>query len=270
MTESISITSLETQQGPIEIEYQYVGDLDPSRPLVVFLHEGLGSRAMWKDFPHACCDAIGVSGLVYSRPGYGKSTPRDSAEKWPVDFMHRQAFDVLPKLLKRLEISAEQRPLFLLGHSDGGSIALLYASQPHTQIKGVIALAPHLFVEDVSIDSIRQARETYLSTDLKSKLARYHDDPDSAFWGWNDIWLSDAFRRWNIEAEVSNVTVPILAIQGENDEYGSLEQIRRIKAHCPQTRLLALPDCGHSPHRDQPDALLQNCRDFVQGLIGSA
>ena len=158
----------------------------------------------------------------------------------------------------------------LFRSSDGGSIALLYASQPHTQIKGVIALAPHLFVEDVSIDSIRQARETYLSTDLKSKLARYHDDPDSAFWGWNDIWLSDAFRRWNIEAEVSNVTVPILAIQGENDEYGSLEQIRRIKAHCPQTRLLALPDCGHSPHRDQPDALLQNCRDFVQGLIGSA
>ena len=237
----------------VQIEHRWIARECHGRPLIVFLHEGLGSVSMWRDFPDALCEAIGARGLVYSRPGYGRSTPREPGEHWGVDFMHRQAHEVLPALLHALHIT--EKP-WLLGHSDGGSIALLHAARFADRMAGLVVLAPHLFVEEFGLASIRRAREVYLSTDLKQKLARHHADPDSAFWGWNDIWLDPAFKAWNIETELAPITCPILAIQGEDDEYGTLAQIERIAHALAQTRLLVLPRCGHSPHRDQPEAVI--------------
>jgi pimeloyl-ACP methyl ester carboxylesterase len=233
-------------------------------PLVVFLHEGLGSVAMWRDFPQRLCEAARVRGLVYSRPGYGRSTPRSAQERWGLDFMHRQAHEVLPALLDALAIDRRECPPWLLGHSDGASIALLHAAQWPDAVSGVIAMAPHVFVEDVSISSIQQARHNYLHTDLKQRLARYHDDADSAFWGWNDIWLHPPFARWNIEDEIASITGPLLAVQGLDDEYGTLEQIHAIRRRVPHAELLELADCGHSPHRDQPAAVIDAVTRFVR------
>lgn len=237
----------------LRIEHEWVGTADPAAPVLVFLHEGLGSVAMWRDFPARLCAAAGVRGLVYSRPGYGRSTPRAPGERWHPDFMHRQAREVLPALLQHLGV---QRP-WLFGHSDGGSIALLYAAAFPRALQGAIVLAPHILVEELSVASIAKAREAYLATDLKQRLARYHDDPDSAFWGWNDIWLAPGFRDWSIEEELGAIACPLLAIQGLDDEYGTLEQIRGIARRVPHARLLELPDCGHSPHKDQPEAVIE-------------
>ena len=237
----------------VQIEHRWIARQRHDRPLIVFLHEGLGSVSMWRDFPDALCEAIGARGLVYSRPGYGRSTPRERGERWGVDFMHRQAHEVLPALLHALHIT--EKP-WLLGHSDGGSIALLHAARFPDRVAGLVVLAPHLFVEEFGLASIRRAREAYLSTDLKQKLARHHADPESAFWGWNDIWLDPAFKAWNIEPELGAIACPILAIQGEDDEYGTLAQIEHIAHRLAQTRLLVLPRCGHSPHRDQPEAVI--------------
>ncbi|MGB1008899.1 MAG: alpha/beta fold hydrolase, partial [Thiolinea sp.] len=262
-------------------------------------HEGLGSLSMWKDFPQQLCASGGFHGLIYSRPGYGQSTPRADDEHWQPDFMHRQAYEVLPALLAVLKVDTQQHAVWLFGHSDGGSIALLAANQncqnkekkPSTLTNqsgehpsfgqtfrisngaqegqgglftGIIALAPHIMVEDLSIQNIRQARKVYLETNLKQKLARYHTDPDSAFWGWNNAWLSKEFRSWSIEEEISSISCPVLAVQGLNDEYGTLEQIRGIKRRVPQTELLELKHCGHSPHRDQPERLIETVVEFIQ------
>ena len=235
----------------VRIEYAWVGD-DDAVPVVVFLHEGLGSLAMWKDYPQALCRAAGARGLVFSREGYGRSTPRRNGERWPVSFMHRQAHDVLPALLAHLGVVA---PPWLFGHSDGGSIALLFAAAHPARVAGVVAVAPHVFVEDVAVRSIDATRTTYLATDLRARLARYHDDPDSAFWGWNDIWLDPAFRAWNIESALPRIACPLLVVQGEDDEYGTMAQVDRIARAVPQARVVKLPACGHSPHRDQPEAL---------------
>jgi len=245
----------------VRIEHQWIAPERVSAPLVVFLHEGLGSLAMWRDFPQRLCDAAQVRGLVYSRPGYGRSTPRDAEEAWGIDFMHRQAHEVLPALLTVLRI--EDKP-WLFGHSDGGSIALLYASAFSDRLAGAIVLAPHILVEDLSVNSIAKARAAYLETDLRARLAKYHDDPDSAFWGWNDIWLHPPFRDWSIEREIESISCPLLAVQGVDDEYGTLEQIRGIARRLPKTRLLELANCGHSPHRDQPDRVIEAAGGFIQ------
>ena len=263
MSEAVAFVSLELGDATFEIEYQWLGDGDSS-PLVVFLHEGLGSLAMWKGFPAQLCDQGGFRGLVYSRPGYGRSTPRSAGERWWNDFMHRQAHDLLPRLLRALGIDPAVEPPWLLGHSDGGSIALLYAARYPLQVGGVIALSPHIMVEDISIESIEQARAVYQQTDLRQRLGRYHQDPDSAFWGWNDIWLDPAFRNWSITAEIGAIECPLLAIQGIDDEYGSLAQIRGIAERVPQTELLELADCGHSPHRDQAETLLRHTIEFIR------
>ncbi|MBL8344390.1 MAG: alpha/beta hydrolase [Rubrivivax sp.] len=243
-------------------------------PLIVFLHEGLGSVAMWRDFPERLCRAVGAQGLVYSRPGYGRSTPREAGEHWAPDFMHRQALEVLPALLEAVRREGRWRagqPLWLFGHSDGGSIALLHAAHAHAQSQplalatpaGIILLAPHILVEDLSIASIEKAREAYRASDLRARLARYHDAPDSAFWGWNDAWLSPAFRSWSIEAELASIRCPVLAMQGLDDEYGTLEQIRGIARRVRDTRLLEIPQCGHSPHRDQPGVVIDAVAAFM-------
>jgi len=245
------------RQRPLQLEVERVGDPGSRGPVVVFLHEGLGSVAMWKDFPAAFCAANGLAGMVFSRYGYGRSTPKPPHERWAPDFMHEQAEAVLPRLLARLGID---RP-WLFGHSDGGSIALLHAAR--FPAAGVVAVAPHLFVEDVSIASIEKAREAYESGDLRRGLAKYHDDPDSAFRGWNDAWLSPEFRTWNIAAEVATIDCPVLAVQGVDDEYGTLEQVRSLVRRVPAATLLELADCGHSPHRDQPERLIREAGAFI-------
>lgn len=255
---------LVVQGRQLRIEHQWLGSERTDRPLVVFLHEGLGSLAMWKGFPRQLVDALGWRGLVYSRPGYGRSTPRAPGEGWAPDFMHRQAQQVLPALLAALGIDG---PLFLFGHSDGASIALLHAAAFPDRVAGAVVLAPHILVEDLSVASIEQAREAYAHTDLRARLARYHDDPDSAFRGWNDIWLHPDFRGWNIEAELEAIRCPLLAIQGIDDEYGTLAQVHGIAARVPGTTLLALPSCGHSPHRDQPERVIEAARAFAHGLV---
>ena len=252
----IAFVDILWRERPVRIEHTRIAPQRNDQPLMVFLHEGLGSLAMWKDFPQRLCDALGCRGLVYSRPGYGRSTPRPADETWGLDFMHRQAHEVLPALLQALDIDSARTPLWLFGHSDGGSIALLYAARFPQQLAGAIVLAPHILVEDVSVTSITQARQAYLETDLRTRLARYHDDPDSAFWGWNRIWLHPPFKHWSIEDEIAAITCPLLAIQGLDDEYGTLEQIRGIARRVPQTRLLELGHCQHSPHKDQPDTVI--------------
>ncbi|MEN9844717.1 MAG: alpha/beta hydrolase [Pseudomonadota bacterium] len=244
---------------PVSIEYQWVGaaaDAGQDAPVWVFLHEGLGSVAMWRDFPSRLCAALGVRGLVYSRPGYGASTPRAWDEVWGPDFMHQQALEVLPALLTSLGVDVQAHPPYLFGHSDGGSIALIHAAHRPEAVSGIVVLAPHIMVEDVSIRSIAAAKQAYLTTDLKHKLARYHHDPDSAFWGWNGVWLSPAFRSWQLNHEIHHLRCPVLAIQGLDDEYGTLAQIRDIAQAAPQTQLLELPQCGHSPHKDQAEAVM--------------
>ncbi len=247
----------------IEIEIAWVGLTDPAAEVMVFLHEGLGSVALWKDFPDRLCRQLGLRGLVYSRPGYGASTPRGVDEHWGVNFMHQQATEVLPALLAQLQIP---RP-WLFGHSDGGSIALLYAAHYAEQVRGVIVVAPHIMVEAISITSITAAREAYLDQSqpqsLRERLAAYHQDVDSAFFGWNDIWLSPAFRSWCIEDELAQITCPLLAIQGAEDEYGSMQQVLGIRDRLPATEVLTIANCGHSPHRQQTDLLMKAVEAFV-------
>lgn len=235
-------------------------DTAAEQPVMVFLHEGLGSVSLWKDFPDQLCARIGMRGLVYSRPGYGKSTPRSADEYWAADFMHRQAYEVLPTLLAHLNL---KNP-WLFGHSDGASIALLYAAQFPATLRGAIVVAPHLFVEDMSIQSIKLAREAYLQRGLRERLARHHDEVDSAFFGWNDVWLSEAFKTWNIEAAIPGIRCPLLVLQGEQDEYGSLQQVIRIRELLPSAEVITLANCGHSPHRDQVIPLMAAVEGFIQ------
>ena len=264
MRRVVEFADIEWQNRPFRLEYQWIDATNPEAPLIVFLHEGLGSLSMWRDFPVQLCAAVGWRGLVYSRPGYGASTSRKADEHWGPDFMHRQACEVLPALLNALKINATQDKPWLFGHSDGGSIALLYAASFPDQSAGAIVLAPHIFVEDISVNSIAAVRQTYLETDLRHKLARYHDDPDSAFWGWNDVWLSAPFRSWNIVSELQRIQCPVLAIQGLQDEYGTLDQVRRIERHTSRTSVLELAHCGHSPHKDQPEAVISAVHDFLR------
>lgn len=255
--------SLSWQDRDIKLEYQWL-NADADGPLLIFLHEGLGSISMWRDWPAQLCQTTQSRGLVFSRYAYGRSTPRPPAEQWLPDFMHQQAWEVLPKLLEALELKNE-KPV-LIGHSDGASIALLYASRYSHCLRGLVAIAPHLFVEEVSLSSIALARENYVNTSLRERLARHHLDVDSAFWGWNDIWLHPEFKSWNIEAEVAQISCPILAVQGADDEYGTLEQIRTIQHLVPNTKLAILADCGHSPHRDQRAALTTHIQQFLSAL----
>lgn len=249
------------------LEYLWISHERAGAPLLVFLHEGLGSLALWRDWPQQVCDAGSYRGLVYSRPGYGQSTPRAPDEKWTVDFMHTQALEVLPAFLRAVGVDAAADPPWLIGHSDGGSIALIHAAGFPACVAGLIVLAPHVFVEDVSISSIERARQTYLTTDWKVKLGRYHRVPDSAFWGWNRIWLDPEFRSWNIENLLAKISKPVLAIQGEDDEYGTMAQVESIARHAPGAQVLKLAACGHSPHRDQPQKVTHAIVDFVMHTI---
>ena len=233
------------------------------RPALVFLHEGLGSVAMWRDFPVRVAHATGCRTVVYSRYGYGQSDLLEAPHG--TDYMHREAREALPDLLHALGI---ERPV-LVGHSDGASIALIHAGDGRWECAGLALMAPHCFVEDISIRSIEQAKVVFETTDLASKLARYHRDPVSTFHGWNDIWLHPDFRAWNIEDSLPGIRCPILAIQGEDDEYGTMAQVEAIPRGAvasPSVEVLKLADCRHSPHKDQPEAVIRGIVDFVDAL----
>jgi pimeloyl-ACP methyl ester carboxylesterase len=215
---------------------------------------------------------MGCAGLVYSRQGYGQSDPvpdvrgpsgqtdgRRHGRLLP-DYMHREAFEVLPALLKALGI---ERPV-LLGHSDGGTIALLHASR--FEVHGCIVMAPHVMVEPISLQAIQQARQAFEQGALRERLAAYHADVDCAFWQWNEVWLSSAFASFDIRADLATIQAPLLAIQGVDDPYGTLAQIEDIAQAVPQTRLLTLPACGHSPHRDQSETVVKAVADFMVNL----
>jgi pimeloyl-ACP methyl ester carboxylesterase len=264
-TAAAQVATIAWNGAPLAIEYAWVGAAQSKHPVVVFLHEGLGSLSMWKQFPHQFCEANGLRGLVFSRYGYGNSTARPVAERWGPDFMHRQAFEVLPPLFTELGI---ERP-WLFGHSDGGSIALLYAARFPQQVSGVVAVAPHIFVEPVAIANIEAARAAYIDGGLRAKLARHHADVDSAFFGWNDIWLDPAFLDWNIERELEGVECPLLAIQGEGDDYGTLDQVHGIARIVGSAQVAVLAHCGHSPHRDQPAELTRIAGSFITGSTSS-
>lgn len=231
-----------------------------ARP-IVFLHEGLGSISLWRNFPQQVADATGCEAIVYSRYGYGNSDALQ--EDRAVGFLHDEALQTLPELLDKMDIRAP----ILFGHSDGASIALIHTGSGLRPVSGLIVLAPHVIVEEFGLVSIRQAREKYLTTDLKQRLARHHSDPDSAFWGWNTIWLHPDFRAWNIEEYLPQISCPVLAIQGEDDEYGTMEHLNRIATQVPDAELLKLPNCGHSPHRDQPEAVIQATVRFVNRCL---
>jgi len=243
--------------GGHRLEYDRIETAASNRPTLVLLHEGLGSVAMWRDFPGRLAHATGCNALVYSRHGYGNSDPL--ATPRAVRYMHEEALVVLPELLDALAI---ERPI-LVGHSDGGAIALIHAGSAIRPVVAVVTMAAHVLVEDISVASIAAAKIAFETTDLRAKLARYHADVDSAFWGWNRIWLDPDFRAWNIEAHLRGIACPVLAIQGEDDEYGTMEQMRRIGAQVRDVELVELEDCRHSPHKDQPEAVLDVITRFV-------
>lgn len=256
--------SVEISAG--RIEYRWVGHRgtalhDAALPVLVFLHEGLGCVALWKDFPDSVAAATGLPALVYSRIGYGGSDP--CALPRPLTYMHHEGEAVLPELLAALGV---QRHI-LVGHSDGASIALIYAGAAHRDgLLGITAMAPHVFCEDVSVASIRAAGKAYAEGDLRQRLAKYHgDNVDCAFRGWCDAWLDPAFIRWNIEDYVDRITVPVQVIQGQDDEYGTVAQVESI-ARRTRAETLMLPACGHSPQRDQLDSSLRAIHAFSRRL----
>jgi pimeloyl-ACP methyl ester carboxylesterase len=230
------------------------------KPTMVMLHEGLGSIALWKDFPNRVAARTGCGILVYSRYGHGNSD--QLIEKRPVDYLHIEAEVVLPAVLGQAGIA---KPV-LFGHSDGASIALIYAGKYPDAARGLILEAPHVFVEELAISGITQTKAAYETTDLPRRLARHHRHPDATFDGWIGIWLDPGFRSWNIEGVLPSIRCPILLIQGEDDEYGTTAQLDAIKAGTRSVETVMLPDCRHSPHRDQPEMVLDRIEGFIAGL----
>ncbi|HET6923484.1 MAG TPA: alpha/beta hydrolase [Anaeromyxobacteraceae bacterium] len=248
------------------LEVQRIPAAAAGRPALVFLHEGLGCSDGWRGFPARLAAATGCEALVYSRAGYGRSSPVPVPR--PLRYMHDEGLEVLPRLLD----AAGLGEVVLVGHSDGGSIALIHAGGADAggRVRGVIAEAPHVLCEDLSVSSIRKAREAFLGGDLRDKLARLHgENVDCAFWGWNRVWLDPGFAAWNIEEYLPSMRAPVLVIQGLQDPYGTGEQVRRIQAGCGgPTEVLLLDGCGHAPHRDQPATALDAMSGFV-GRLGS-
>jgi pimeloyl-ACP methyl ester carboxylesterase len=226
----------------------------PGGATLVFLHEGLGSLALWRDFPAKVAGRTGLGALIYSRRGNGFSEPLPQPRT--PQYMHDEALVELPQLLAAERIGE----VVLVGHSDGASIASIYAAENPERVRALVLEAPHVFVEELSVESIAAIRELYETTPLRERVGRHHTDGDATFYGWNDIWLAPEFRDWNIEASLARVRAPILAIQGANDEYGTLAQIESIanRTAGPVDRLI-LAGCGHAPHRDRPE--------FVAGTI---
>jgi pimeloyl-ACP methyl ester carboxylesterase len=245
------------------IETEWHGPAPERAPTLVLLHEGLGCVAMWRDFPRRLSERTGYGVLVYSRPGYGASDPAPRTRA--LTYMNQEAEDVLPAVLDQAGI----RKAILVGHSDGASIATIYAGgRQDFRIRGLVLMAPHFFVEDLSIRSIEAAKQVYEGGDLRERLARYHHDVDTAFYTWNAAWLDPGSRGWRIEDDLAHVRVPILLVQGVDDQYGTLAQVDLAQdaTYCPVDTLV-LQDCRHSPHLDQADATLQGIGEFAYRVL---
>jgi pimeloyl-ACP methyl ester carboxylesterase len=247
------------------LEYRMIGPRPDQAPTIVMLHEGLGCVGLWNDFPDKLQQATGLGVFVYSRAGYGQSSP--VALPRPLTYMHDEARDVLPALLDAIGF---QRGL-LLGHSDGASIATIYAGmhQDH-RLGGLILIAPHFFTEDVGIAAIAEARKAYATGDLRARLSRWHADVDSAFLGWNGAWLDPGFRKWDITGQLAYIRVPMLIVQGEGDQYGTVKQIEAAQqdCYCP-VEVALLPDAKHNPSREAPEATLAMITEFVGRVLSA-
>lgn len=248
--------------GGKRLEYACFGPSPSEAPTIVLLHEGLGCAALWRGFPEQLKTVTNKGVFAYSRAGYGQSDPVDLPR--PLDYMTREAVDVLPDILDAIGAT----DVILLGHSDGATIAASYAGLvPDARVKGIILMAPHFFAEDEGLVSIAEAKYAYETTDLKQKMARYHRDPDNAFYGWNGAWLDPDFKRWNVEEVLNTIKVPVLAIQGLDDQYGTLAQVNVIPKRCPSpVTVKALPETRHAPHLESPDATLSAIQAFCAAL----
>jgi pimeloyl-ACP methyl ester carboxylesterase len=247
----------------LEVQHLSPGKPQPGLAPLVFLHEGLGSVALWRDWPARLCEATGRTGWVYSRSGYGQSDAVNDvrgAGRLAPDYLHHEAWHVLPALLETLGI---EQPV-LVGHSDGGSIALLHASR--YPVAACVVLAPHVMVEEVSVRAIEDARRQFESGALRERLARFHADVEGAFWQWNDVWLSAGFASFDIRKNCTHIKAPVLALQGADDPYGSLAQIDQIALPPAQITRRVLSACGHSPHREQTAVTTQAITDFLATL----
>ncbi|HEX8167960.1 MAG TPA: alpha/beta hydrolase [Beijerinckiaceae bacterium] len=250
--------------GGARLEYRMIGLRPDEAPTIVMLHEGLGSASLWGDFPERLAQRTKAGVFAYSRAGYGRSSPVPLPR--PLDYMQREATQALPKLLDAVGF----RRGILLGHSDGASIAAVYAGsvQDH-RVRGLVLMAPHFFVEDFSLREIERAKERYESGDLREKLARHHADVDVAFRGWNDAWLDPDFPRvFDIVEPLAYIRVPVLIVQGEDDPYGTVRQIEAAEeeCYCPVETVL-LPACGHAPHRDKPAETLEAVGSFIERIL---
>jgi pimeloyl-ACP methyl ester carboxylesterase len=249
----------------LEIEYAWISN-GANAPLIVFLHEGLGSLRMWRHFPTQLCAATGCRGLIYSRSGYGASSPLWPKHAWPPHFMHSEAKELLPRFLDTLGIDTKTNPPILFGHSDGASIALIYASTFPDRLAGLIIEAPHVLVEELTLTGIAAVKQKATEADLLTKLGKYHRNGDETFWGWANVWLSTEFRGWNIEALLGDLICPVLAIQGDQDEYATLLQLELIKSVVPALQIQILTECGHSPHSAKPSAVIAASTTFIESL----
>ena len=249
--------------APLRLEYRMIGSRPDAAPTIVMLHEGLGSVGLWGAFPEALATATGAGVFVYSRTNYGRSSPGKLPRT--VNFMHEEALDVLPRVLAAIGFERG----ILLGHSDGASIATIYAGsvQDH-RVRGLVLMAPHFFTEDMGLAQIRRTNEDYQSGDLREKLKRWHADVDSAYQSWSGPWLAPEFRVWDITETLGYIRVPILIIQGADDQYGTLKQIEvaQQECYCPVEAAI-LPGVRHSPHRDAPALTRDTAAAFINRLL---
>jgi len=261
--------SLTTTQGLLiigaaSLEYTLHECGNADRPVLVMLHEGLGCVHMWREYPRDLALTTHCSVLVFSRRGYGGSSPHPAP--WPLSYMHEEALEILPQILDAAGI----KNAVMVGHSDGASISLIHAGEMlDSRVSALVLMAPHVFCEPISVQGIRQAKEKYQQGELRRLLERYHgSNVDNAFWGWNRAWLDDGFLEWNIENSLPNIRIPLLLIQGKDDEYGTLQQLQAIERQVngPVDKLV-LPNCGHSPYRDKKEETLQAIADFVNKLV---
>jgi pimeloyl-ACP methyl ester carboxylesterase len=249
--------------GAADLEYRMIGPAPEDAPTIIMLHEGLGSAGLWGDFREKLQAATGAGVFAYSRAGYGASTlaklPR------PLDYMHIEALEILPKLLDQIGF----RRGLLVGHSDGASIAAIYAgSRQDHRVQGVAMIAPHFVVEDISVTSIAEIKKVYETTDLRVKLARWHKDVDNAFYGWNGAWLDPKFRNWDISEYLAYIRVPVAILQGADDQYGTIHQVEiaEQECYCP-VDVTIIPAAGHSPHREAPGATLNAISEFASRIL---
>lgn len=248
--------------GGKRLDYRCAGPAPDQAPTIVLLHEGLGCAALWREFPQRLAEATEFGVVAYSRAGYGQSDPADLPR--PLDYMTREAVDVLPEVLNAIGF----RRGVLMGHSDGATIAAIYAgSVEDFRVRGLILMAPHFFTEAMGLAEIAKAREAFATTDLRDRMARYHRDPEATFRGWNDAWLQPDFIKWNVAEEIEYLRIPVLAIQGRQDQYGTLAQINEIesRSYAP-VDVEIIEGCRHAPHQDQPQAVLDAVAEFTERL----